>query len=407
LKTESKGHPTNEDFDNSRTQDRDNSKGMITTTSLQKAHEICVRKTRVNIKDLADNPKSWAFDVNGHYSRWPEDFYEIGNWTSSFFTGMALLAWRQTEDEYFLQQTLRLAPAYRAKVFSRYIDTHHDLGFLYTLYSVALHKLTRATEHREVGLRAAEILYQRFNPTGGFIRAWGHMNTTEQNNMAIVDCMMNLPLLYWATQESGDPKFHDAAARQADATLKYFIRSDDSVFHAYRFHLDTGLPAGGDNYCGRSVDSHWARGTAWAIYGFALSHRYTGDPRYLDASLRVARKFNRELNGDVIPVWDFRLPANESPLRDTSAAAVAVCAYQELEKLGAADAEITETKNAMLRALCGDEYLNADDSCRGILRNGQVGSNGPGSALNAYTSWGDYYLMEALDRELFRGETWW
>src|SRR6266849_472063 len=200
---------------------------------LQRAFDLCVRKTRRNIKALADEPKSWSNAVDGDYTKWNEGFFEIGNWTSSFFTGMALLAWRETEDEYFLKQTLRLAPLYREKVFTRFIDTHHDLGFLYTLYSVALYKLTGDKAHREVGLRAAEVLYQRFNHKGGFIRAWGHLNTTEQDNMAIIDCMMNLPLLYWASLESGNQKYHTAAVRQADTTLKHFVRVDDSVFHAF------------------------------------------------------------------------------------------------------------------------------------------------------------------------------
>jgi unsaturated chondroitin disaccharide hydrolase len=320
---------------------------------------------------------------------------------------MALLAWRATRDDYFLRQTLRLAPAYREKVFTRFLDTHHDLGFLYTLYSVALFKLTNDPEHRDVGLRAAELLRQRFNPTGNFIRAWGHLNTTEHDNMAIVDCLMNLPLLFWASEVSGDPKFRDVAVRQADTTLKYFVRPDDSVFHAFRFDLKTGGPAGGDNMCGRSVDSHWARGTAWAIYGFALSYRYTRDQKYLDTSLRLARKFNQLLDGDPIPVWDFKLEKGDPALRDSSAAAVAVCGYQELEELGAADAQISGTRQAMLQRLCGDDSLNLDDDCRGILRDGQVGGNGNTSARNAYTSWGDYYLMEALARELHDVEPWW
>jgi len=376
-------------------------------SELTRAFNLCVAKTRRNIKDLADAPKTWSNAVDGDYARWQEGFFEIGNWTSSFFTGMALIAWRETEDEYFLQQTLRLAPAYREKAMVRFLDMHHDAGFLYSLYSVALYKLTKDKAHREVGIAAAEALYQRFNHTGGFIRAWGHLGTSEQDNMAIIDCMMNLPLLYWATQESGDPKYRAAAIRQADTTLKCFMRADDSVFHAYRFDLKTGQPIGGDNYCGRGVDTHWARGTAWAIYGFAMSYRYTGNQKYLDASLRLARKFNQLLNGDSIPVWDFRLPAGEPALRDSSAAAVVVCGYQELEKLGAADALITKTQESLLHNLCAEEYLNPDESCRGILKDGQVGLNGVGSAKSAYTSWGDYYLMEALDRELHKGETWW
>ena len=97
---------------------------------LQKAFDLCVRKTRRNIQRLADEPKTWSNAEDGRYETYKENFYEIGNWTSSFFTGMALLAWRETEDEYFLNQVLRLAPLYREKVFTRHLDTHHDLGFL-------------------------------------------------------------------------------------------------------------------------------------------------------------------------------------------------------------------------------------------------------------------------------------
>ena len=374
---------------------------------LRRAFDLCIRKTHRNIKRLADKPKAAPWAVDGNYFAHPEGFNELGNWTTSFITGMAIIAWRETEDEFFLQQLLRLAPAYRDKAFTAEFHSHHDMGFLYSLYSVALYKLTGDRAHREVGLAAAEALYQRFNPKGGFIRAWGRLGTNEQENMAIIDCMMNLPLFYWAASESGNPKFREAAIKQADTTLKYFIRPDDSVFHAYRFDLKTGQPIGGDNYCGRSVDSHWARGTGWAIYGFALSYRYTGDKKYLDASLRLARKFNQELNGDAIPVWDFKLPAGEKKLRDTSAAAVVACGYQELEKLGAADTMITKTKESLLRHLCTDQYLNFDESCPGVLREGQVGANGPGTAQNAYMTWGDYYLMEALARELFQAGTFW
>ena len=374
---------------------------------LRRAFDLCVRKTRRNIKLLADAPKAAPWAVDGNYFAHPEVFNDLGNWTTSFLTGMALLAWRETEDEFVLQQLLRLAPAYRAKALTPEFHSHHDMGFLYTLYSVALYKLTGDKQHREVGLAAAAALALRFNETGKFIRAWGRLGTDENENMAIIDCMMNLPLLFWAAQESGDKKFRDIAVQSADTTLKYFIRADGSVYHAFRFDLPTGAPLGGDNYCGRDVETHWARGTGWAIYGFALAHRYTGDKKYLDAALRLARKFNQELNGDALPVWDFKLPAGEAPLRDSSAAAVVVCGYQELEKLGAADALITKTKESLLKNLCADAYLNSDEHCPGVLRDGQVGSSGPGSAQNAYMTWGDYYLMEALDRELHQGETWW
>lgn len=383
--------------------------GQDKSQTLQNVFDLCVRKTRSNIKRLADEPKSAAWGVDGNYFSFKEGFFEIGNWTSSFFTGMALLAWQQTEDEYFLQQTLRLAPAYREKACVRFLDMHHDAGFLYTLYSVALYKLTGDQAHREVGLAAAKALAQRFNRKGDFIRAWGRLDKSEEqivegfvrtDNMAIIDCLMNLPLLYWASRETGDKQFHDIAVRHADMALKYFVRADGSVNHAIRFDLDTGKMSAVDNYCGYSNDSYWARGATWAIYGFTLSYGYTHEEKYLAAAVRLAKKFITQLDGEIVPLWDFRLPAGEAPVRDASAAAVAVCAFQELSRHHAADGEILKAKSALLGRICRDDYLDASDNCPGILKSGF-------GCKVAYSSWGDYFLMEALARERFQFEPWW
>jgi unsaturated chondroitin disaccharide hydrolase len=359
-----------------------------------------VRKTQGNIKRLADHPKSAAWAVDGNYFDFKEGFYEIGNWTSSFFTGMALIAWQQTKEEHFLNQVLRLAPHYRAKVFQRHRDTHHDLGFLASLYSVALYKLTGDRAHREAGLRAAEVLAQRFNKKGGFIRAWGHLDTAEHDNLAIVDCLMNLPLLYWASRESGDKSYCEIAVQHADTALKYFVRPDDTVNHAFRFDLKTGQPVGPDNYGGFANDSYWARGAAWAVYGFALSYGYTRDGKYLNASVRLARKFIAQLDPERVPVWDFRLPPGQPRVRDASAAAIAVCGFQELARHHAAEVEILQARTALLDRLCRADYIDANDACPGVLKSA-YGNRA------AYSSWGDYFLMEALARELFQFEPWW
>ena len=374
--------------------------------NLKSAFNLCASKTRSNIKRLADEPKSYALAVDGNYFNFQEGFNEIGNWTSSFFTGMALLAWRETEDEYFLKQVLRLAPDYREKVFTHSLDTMHDLGFLYSLYSVALYKLTGEKAHRETGLRAAEVLGRRFNAKGNFIRAWGRMGTDEFDNMAIIDCMMNLPLLYWASNETGDKKFRDLAVRHADTTLQNFVRAGDSVYHAYRFDLATGKPLRGDTYGGCAVESHWARGMAWAIYGFALSYGYTRDQKYLDASLRLARKFIANLDDEIVPLWDFKLIPAAPRIRDASAASVAICGFQELLKHQAGDQQLQTAAQKLLLRLCSEDYLDRNPNCPGLQKNGMVG-DGNKMGKNAYTSWGDYYLMEALSRELGFGESWW
>jgi len=366
---------------------------------VEPALALCIEKTRANIRRLADEPKACAWATDGNYFGFPEGFYDISNWTTSFLTGMALLAWRQTGEETFLEQVQRLAPHYRRKVFERDRDTMHDLGFLYSLYSIALYKLTGEQAHRETGLRAAEVLAGRFEPRGQYIRAWGRMEEKESEyaGLAIIDSMMNLPLLFWATAESGNERYRDIAVQHADTTLRCFVRPDGSVFHAYRFDPQTGLPLGPDNYCGCSVESHWARGAAWAIYGFVLSYGYAREPRYLEASLKLARKFVARLDGDSVPPWDFDLPPEEKPLRDSSAAAIALCGFQELLKHRPDEAPLAAAQR-MLARLCSQEYLDSDPSCPGLLRKAQVG-DGLGQARNVYASWGDYFLMEALSRE--------
>ena len=372
------------------------------------AFAVGVAKTRRNIRALADEPKSWAFDARGDYAAREEGFFDIGNWTSSFITGMAVLAWRSTRDNHFLEHLDRLGPWYRDKVGVHDRDTMHDLGFLYSLYSVALYKQTGGAGHREVGLRAAEVLTRR-RRAGTFLQAWGRLDDpgSEFGGLAIIDCLMNLPLLYWAGQEAGDAASRETARRHVDTTFEYFIRADGSVYHAYRFDPGTGQPVRPDNYCGRSVESHWARGTAWAIYGFALSHRYTGEDRYLDAAVRVAHPFLDALGDAGVPPWDFRLPPGEEPVPDSSAAAIAVCGFQELLRYRPGEGRFAAAANRMLAELCSDRFLDRDPTCPGLLRYGQVGGADPGSAANAYTSWGDYFLMEALAGKLGHGETFW
>ncbi|BCU77853.1 glycoside hydrolase family 88 protein [Luteolibacter sp. LG18] len=381
----------------------------MTEETLKSAFDLCVSKTRLNIEAMVDHPTTWAFAQNGDYAAWPEGFFEIGNWTNSFFTGMAVLSWLDTKEPHFLKQLERIEPFYNAKVnvAIHAVETMHDIGFLYSLYSVALYKNTGDKRQRALGLRAAEVLVGRFVPEGNYIRAWGRMDEpdTDYAGLAIIDCMMNLPLLFWAAEETGDARFREIAIRHADTTLANFVRADDSVYHSFRFNAD-GSPKGGDNYCGRGIESHWARGTTWAMYGFAMAYRYTGDERYLDASLRVTRKFLSLLDDEVVPVWDFRLNPGEPLLRDSSAAAVAACALQELEALGKSEDAFGVAKDNLIARLCSEDYLNADPAVRGLLRDAEVG-DGVGKARSAYTSWGDYYFMEALGRELGLAVNWW
>jgi unsaturated chondroitin disaccharide hydrolase len=380
----------------------------VGSAELVHAYAICVEKARRNIVKLADRPKSAALAVDGDYFAFDEEFNDISNWTSSFFTGMALLGFETTKDTFFLQQANRLADAYREKVFQYGMDTMHDLGFLYSLYSVANYKLTGDREHRSTALRAADELAKRFSPQGGYIKAWGRMDEKKADyaGLAIIDCMMNLPLLFWAAQETGNRFYSEIAIKHANTTLRCFIRADDSVYHSYRFDLATGAPLRGDFHCGHGVESHWARGTAWAIYGFALAYGYTRDAKYLEASDRLARKFLSLLDAELVPVWDFRLPKGAKRLRDSSAAAVAICGFNALFKYRPHDSVLAKAADEMLGKLCSDRYLDSDVRCPGVLKDAQIGGGGS-RAQNAYTSWGDYFFMEALARKLYGVRGYW
>lgn len=389
--------------------------GLTTTAPFESglagvraAYQLCSAKAAKNLGKLAAHPKSYAYAVDGDYFKFPEGFFEIGNWTSSFFTGMALLSLETTRDLTLLGSLRALSEVYSAKVNIHAMDTMHDLGFLYSLYSVGLYKLTGDLTQREMGIKAADELAKRFSKKGNYLQAWGRMDeaNTDYAGLAIIDCMMNLPLLFWAAVESGRADYHQIAMHHADTTLRYLIRDDASVYHAYRFDLATGVARGGANYCGAGLETDWARGSAWAIYGFALSYRYTAERRYLDAALKVAHKFIRNLDAEGIPIWDFRLPAGLPPVRDASAAAIAVCGFYELLRSCPDDASLAQAADRLLVKLCSPEYLNTDLACPGILRNGQVG-DGVGLARNAYTSWGDYYLMETLARKLYGVAGYW
>jgi unsaturated chondroitin disaccharide hydrolase len=384
-------------------------------SSLHVALEIFVSKTRKNLADMPTYPTTWSFAENGDYTGWPEGFFEIGNWTNGFFAGMGVLALRSTGDDAFLRLLEGIEPLFQQKLQDENaVNTMHDLGFLYSPFAVALYQHTGDARYRELALKAAQTLADRFIPKGGYFRAWGRMDEqgTDYDGLAIIDCLMNMPLLYRASEESGNPKFREMAVRHTNTTLANFVRSDDSVYHAYRFDVATGAPDRPENYCGHSVESHWARGNTWAMYGFALAYRHGGDPAHLDASLRVTRKFIECLGQDVVPVWDFRLSPGYPPLKDSSAGAIAICAIQELESLGHAEPAMIHVKNEMLAKLLSPEYFDADPSVRGVLRLGEVGDSYDANrrlyhAKNAYTSFGDYYLMQAVARELGQEITWW
>ncbi|GMQ59378.1 glycoside hydrolase family 88 protein [Vallitalea sediminicola] len=392
----------------------------MTQEKLIQLKKLCIDKTTNNMDVIKNNLREYSASEDGNYFKEMSlnnkslDLSHIFVWTPSFYTGMASLAYQVTNSPEYLKWLNSFYDEYHDKVFNTPMDTMHDLGFLYTPYSVALYKLTGDVNHKKVAIKAAEELAKRFMVKGNYIRAWGRVDDkipeyvseelsknhffTESKGLSIIDSMMNIPLLYWATEVTGNMYFANIANAHADMTLKYFIRDDYSVYHAFRFDEKTGEPIGGTNYCGYSDESYWARGATWAIYGFVIAYGYTHDKKYLEVSKKLAYKYIENIKETIVPVWDFRLPEGEKQAKDTSAAAVAACAFIELAKYDD-NKELLDWADKIIDKLSDEEYMNQDTDCSGILKQ----SNG----RELYWICGDYYFMEAVCKRLNNVEMFW
>ena len=260
---------------------------------------------------------------------------EINWWTNGFYGGMLWLMYKETGDELCKQYAESIAQKLSV-CFDRYYNLDHDMGFLWLPTDVASYKLTGNADGRRRGLLAANILAGRFNPAGNYIRAWndgiGKENGPTSNvGWCIIDCLMNLPLLYWASEETGDPRYRHVATRHADMAIKNFLREDGSVNHIVELNPETGefvQSFGGQGY---ALGSSWTRGQAWALYGFYLSYLHTKEVRYLEASKKVAHYFIDSLPASKLVPVDFRQP-KEPCYEDSTAACIASCGLIELSK---------------------------------------------------------------------------
>lgn len=332
----------------------------------------------------------------------------IGCWTNGFWGGMMWQLYHATEDPIFrsiAEETEEKLDRVLMKSF--YMD--HDSGFRWLLTAVADYKLTGNVESRNRAILAADNLAGRFNPVGKFLRAWNNFDEKDRTGWTIIDCMMNLPLLYWAYQEIGDPRYLQIAMMHADTAQKYSVREDGSVNHIVEINPSTGeyiRSYGGQGY---KEGSSWTRGQAWALYGFAISYIHTQNRSYLNTAKKVANYFIANIpDNGLIPV-DFRQPA-DCHWQDSSAAAIAACGLLEISRLLERDSEVEAADSRIYRksaykllmALC-ENSVNWDDNCDNLLE--KCSSLYDESRHEYPLIYGDYYFIEAIwkltGKELF------
>ena len=382
------------------------------------AYKICLDKTRLHMDKLKGRlfePIGVADgDYYGDYNKM--DFVEFRwAWLTSMITGMGSIAFETEKDIDFLKWLNSFKEQYRKKVFAPYTQTMHDIGFLYLPYSAHLYELTGDLCHRDTAIKAADELCKRFNFNGRFIEAWDEMNIPVTEGRMIIDTAMNVPLLFWAWKETGHYFYYNIAVSHLETAIKTLVREDYSVAHAWFFNSETGEPKMEINSCGYDNGSHWARGTAWLVFGLAIAYDYTGRKDLLEIAEKVLNKYLQETTNNPVPVWDFRLPEDE-PARggwsrtesytpqwdescpenkkynvDTSAAAIMSCACMLMDSI-APNAKAREYADNALTALC-NEYVDCDMSKTGILTHTD--------GKNIYSTFGDYYFMLALAMKLY------
>lgn len=325
----------------------------------------------------------------GEAAGWAEPPFDgDGWWTNGFWPALMWQLYAATGEEAFMEDARRVQKRLLAQL-EVFLKLNHDVGFVYLLSMGADAKLTGNEEARVHTLHAANILAGRFNPAG-FIRAW---NGEDRTGWAIVDCMMNLPLLYWAHRETGDPRFTAIAKVHADTSIRHFVREDGSCNHIIVFDPDTGEVLDAPGGQGYAKGSSWSRGQSWALYGFVLSFMATGEARYLETARRVADYFLANIRPDGLTDCDFVQPEGKEVI-DNIAGAVAACGYLELHKI-TGDASY---RQAALQLLQGIDAYAADysDKTAGILQKCTASYHDDGAGQHINIVYGDYFYVEAL-----------
>ncbi len=323
-------------------------------------------------------------------------------WNTGFWTGILWHAYELTGKTQYRDVATSQIDSFYYRIENRLGVDFHDMGFLYTPSCVAAYKITGDEQAKEAALMAADNLISRYHEKGEFIQAWGKLGSVSEYRL-IVDCLMNIPLLFWASEVTGDAKYRDVAKSHFDTTLNVCYRADGSTYHTYFFDTETGEPLRGETYQGVNDNSTWARGQTWGMYGPLLTYIYEGDDAALDAFRNAADYFLEHLPDDYVPYWDLSFSSGTKEPRDSSSAAIAVCALLEGAKhMDETDPDREKYLNAakrIMNALIDGFTTRYDYRANGLLVHGTY--NKPSNnGIDEMTIWGDYFYIEALHRLL-------
>ena len=312
-------------------------------------------------------------------------------WTNGFWPGMMWLMYDATGNEEY-RKTAERAEVLLDEALKHVTTLQHDVGFMWQISAGANYRLTGNKDAFVRNMYAANMLAGRYNIKGGYIRAW---NSENAKGWAIIDCMMNIPLLYWASREIGDDRFKYIAMSHADKTMKYHVREDGSVNHINEYNPENGDLVKVYAGQGYAEDSSWSRGQSWALYGFTLSYMHTKEKRYLDTAKKVANYFISAVCSDWLPRCDFRSPA-EPVVYDTSAGLIAACGLIELSKcLGENEGAMYFDAAVNLVKAISDKFADWSDDTDAIIG---YGTERYGNGEHIDMVYTDFYFVEAVNK---------
>ncbi|GGD83459.1 glycoside hydrolase family 88 protein [Paenibacillus nasutitermitis] len=369
----------------------------------QAALDRAVEKTLKNLKIYVEQFPHVGEEKGG--------FALYGNttWTNGFWTGVLWLLFEYSGDSRFAEVAEGLLPSFRERL-DQNVNIDHDIGFLYTLSAQAQWMIRKDESARELAIEAARKLADRWNEEGQYIQAWGDKGDTTHSGRIIIDCLLNLPILYWTAGETGDDRLLTIARKQAEKSRKFLVRGDDSSYHTFVFDPANGQPVGGATHQGLHHGSTWSRGQSWGVYGFPLSYRYTKNKAFLETGIRMAKYFIEQLPADLISHWDFEAERNDDTPRDSSATAIALCGILEilehLEKDSSDFVYFSKAAGEIMDALIRETSTMDEPDLQGLIKHGayHVSNN---YVPDGFLIFGDYYYLEALMRMTNKSKGYW
>lgn len=358
---------------------------------IRRKMEWVIRKNREGIPYTTD--ETGNYDNRADQNRdWNQDD-GLNWWTNGFWGGIQWLLYQDTKEEVYAE-TARISEYRMEACLEQFYGIHHDVGFMFLPTAVADYRLTGNARSRRTALHAANLLAGRFNPAGRFIRAWNDAEDADRRGWAIIDCMMNIALLYWASEETRDPRFRQIAMMHADTVMEHFIRPDGSVKHIVEFDPETGAELRSHGGQGYAEGSSWVRGQGWAVYGFMISYRHTGKQEYLDTAKRAAHYCMANLpESGILPV-DFRQPA-EPAYEDCCGACVIAGGLLEIaECVPKTEREMYRRAAVKLLKAIDENRADWTEGCDAIVQNCSGAYHD--SSHHMTMTYADYYFMEAV-----------